>query len=98
MYELEEIKKLKSQVSKLKRERIKINRMYNSELKANNHLINANTRLQNENKWLKRDLERIPEVLKYIESCKGDVRYSCNVKKIKNILRGIKEQNLDNTV
>lgn len=77
----DEIKKLKKDLRSMKNK-------YNIELKNNRTLITANTRLVHENKYLKRDLARIPKVLKYIDSCKKEVGYICNFKIIRQMLDG----------
>ncbi|MBR3117571.1 MAG: hypothetical protein IKL65_00520 [Bacilli bacterium] len=95
----ESIKSLKEDIRKLKRQLYNLNKLYNGEVKTNRNLINANTRLHNENKWLKRDLERIPEVLKYIDFCKKEIGFVCNVKKLREMLTGAnKDENLDNYI
>lgn len=90
----ETVEDLKSKIHNLKKELRRVNQLYGYELSANKHLINANTRLSDDNKWLKRDLKRIPKVLKYIDICKKqEVR--CNINKIKDILVGVDSYYID---
>lgn len=93
----DDIKKLNSQISKLKRELGKVKRDYKIELKNNDTLIFANTRLLDENKWLKRDVERIKNTLKYIDSCKEN-KDICSVKVIRDMLVGINKEDLDDYI
>ena len=92
-----DINKLNSQISKLKRELGRVKRDYKIELKNNGTLIFANTRLLDENKWLKRDVERIKNTLKYIDSCKEN-KDICSVKVIRDMLVGINKEDLDDYI
>ena len=91
------VEKLKKDKHKLKSELELLKRKYVSSEKANNNLIRANTRLVDENKYLKRDIARIKDVLEYLDYCKEDNR-NCRIDIIKDLLVGIKKENLDNTL
>jgi hypothetical protein len=91
------VEKLKKDKHKLKSELELLKRKYVSSEKANNNLIRANTRLVDENKYLKRDIARIKDVLEYLDYCKEDNR-NCRIDTIKDLLVGIKKENLDNTL
>ena len=94
---LESNEKLHKEIIKLKKESEKAKRDYNSEKRANKSLILANTRLVDENRFLKRDVARIKDVLEYIDYCKK-TRNICSINKIKDILLGIKKEDLDDTL
>lgn len=89
-----EIDKLNLKIHKLKREIAKVKRDYKIELKNNSTLVFANTRLVHENKYLKRDLARIPKVLKYIDSCKRGESV-CSIRKIRDMLVGTDKEDLE---
>lgn len=90
----EKIDKLNLQIHKLKKEIAKVKRDYKIELKNNSTLVFANTRLVHENKYLKRDLARIPKVLKYIDSCKVGESV-CSIRKIRDMLVGTDKEDLE---
>lgn len=81
-------------IRKLKREIAKVKRDYKIELKNNSTLVFANTRLFDENKWLKRDVERISNTLKYIDSCKKEESV-CSIRKIRDMLVGTDKEDLE---
>lgn len=93
----ESIKSLKIEIAKLKRQLYNLNKQYRGERLANRQILNANTRLFDENKWLKRDVERIKNTLKYIDSCKEN-KDICSVKVIRDMLVGINKEDLDDYV